>query len=187
MAISDSQTAGWPLERYRDYLCLLARLHFIPQLRGKIDPSDVVQQTLLKAHQNVDQFRGRCEEELVAWLRAILANQLTDVARRFRGQARDAGLERSIRTGVEQSSARLEAWLAAEDSSPSEQAIRHEQLLRLSDALAMLPKDQQLAVELKHFQGYSVETISQYMSRSKTAVGGLLRRGMKQLRESMEE
>jgi RNA polymerase sigma-70 factor (ECF subfamily) len=174
----------WPLARYRGYLHLLARLQLDPRLRPQLDPSDVVQQTLMKAYEKLEQFRGQSEGELAAWLRQILANTMTDALRR--GQARE-GLGRTLETAVEQSSIRLEAWLASEGSSPSQQAVRHEQLLRLSEALNKLPKDQQVAIELKHLQGYSVETISAQTGHTKSAVGGLLRRGMKHLREMMEE
>ena len=50
-----------------------ARLQVSPKLRSKLDPSDVVQQTLLRAFERLDQYRGRREEELGAWLRKILA------------------------------------------------------------------------------------------------------------------
>lgn len=175
------------LERHRGYLRLLAGLQLDPRLRGKVDPSDLVQQTLLKAYQRLDQFRGNTENEFSAWLRKILSNNLIDAMRQFGAEMRELGPKRSLELAMEQSSVRLEAWLAADGSSPSEQAVRHEQLLNLSECLLQLPEDQKVALELKHLHGCSVEAISHQMGRSKAAVGGLLRRGMKRLRELMEE
>jgi hypothetical protein len=61
MAKADAPDAG--LERFRDYLRLLARLPLDQRLRDKIEPSDLVQDTLLKAHQALDPFRGKTEAE----------------------------------------------------------------------------------------------------------------------------
>src|SRR5690348_2240842 len=68
-----SGSPGGSLERFRDYLLLLARSQLDRELQPKLDPADVVQETLLKAHQNWHQFQGSSEAELAAWLRAILA------------------------------------------------------------------------------------------------------------------
>jgi RNA polymerase sigma-70 factor (ECF subfamily) len=165
-----------PLEAYRDYLHLLARLQIPARMRGQLDPSDLVQQTLLKAHERRQQFRGATDGELAAWLRRILTNALLDT---LRPRAREAD--------VEQSSVRLAAWLAADQSSPSEQAVRQEELLRLAQTLAGLPEDQRTAVELQKIQGLSVADIAVLMGRSKAAVGGLLKRGMRRLCELMKE
>lgn len=173
-----------PLESYRDYLRLLARLQLDPRLRGKLDPSDVVQQTLVKAHRNADQFRGRTDAERAAWLRRILANTLTDAARKYRVEtARGQSLEQALH----ESSARLEAWLAKAQESPGEQADRHEQLLRLAEALRRLPEEQRMVVEMHHLQGCFLADIAHNVGKTEAAVAGLLRRGRKKLREFLEE
>jgi RNA polymerase sigma-70 factor, ECF subfamily len=169
------------LERYRDYLLLLARVQIDRGLQAKLDPSDVVQQTLLKAHQNREQFRGNSEAELAAWLRSILARQLADVVRTF-DPLRD-GRERSLEAALEQSSARLESWLAAEDTPPCKKFERQEQLLRMAEAMARLPDDQRTALELRHLRGLAVAEVARTMGRSTAAVGSLLYRGLKTLRE----
>jgi len=176
-----------PLEHYRDYLRLLARHYLDARLRVKLDPSDVVQETLLKAHQAQGQFEFQGKQEMTAWLRTILANTLTDAVRHYTAVGRDVNLELSLQTALEESSSRLEAWLAADQSTPGHQAQHREQLLHLSEALAKLPDDQRIALELKHLQGFSVAAIAQSMEKSKAAVAGLIRRGLERLRELMVE
>src|SRR6516165_7512544 len=123
------------LDRFRAYLRLLARLHLDPRLSGKIDPSDIVQDVLLKAVQALGQFRGASDAELAAWLRQILANHLANTVRDLKRDKRDIDRERSIDAALDQSSARLETWLAAEQSTPSLRAEFNENLLRLAEAI----------------------------------------------------
>jgi RNA polymerase sigma-70 factor (ECF subfamily) len=185
--MNDNPDPGDRLARWRQYLALLARLHLDARLRSKLDPSDVVQQTLLRAHEKLHQFRGDGDTELRGWLRRILANTLAEAARRFGADARNVARERSLEAGLDQSSGRLEAWLAAEQPSPSQHAQREEQLLRLAAALAQLPDDQRRAVELHHLLGCAVAEVADQMERTKQAVVGLLFRGLKRLRRLMAE
>jgi RNA polymerase sigma-70 factor (ECF subfamily) len=179
--------AGRRLESFRAYLRLLARLHLAPQLRGKLDPSDLVQQTLLQAYQALDQFRGHSEAEWAAWLRQILARNLAQTLRDFGRAKRDLAREQSLQAALDASSARLEAWLAADQSSPSQRAERAEQALRLAEALEQLPEAQREALVLQHWQGLSLAEIGGHLGRSPEAVAGLIKRGLKQLRHLMQE
>src|ERR1700676_2335243 len=157
----------WPLEEYRDYLRLLARTQLGPRLQAKLDASDVAQQALLQAHQARGQFRGTTEAEKLAWLRAILATVLAAAARRFEARARDVGRERSLEGDLELSSSRLECLLAADQTSPSQRAVRCEQLLRLAAALTQLPPDQRRVVELHHLWSLPIAEVAQQMGRTR--------------------
>lgn len=168
------------LGRYRQYLLVLARLQFAPQLRGKLDPSDLVQQTLLKACEGIGQLRD--EVMLAAWLRRILANELAAELRRFSAEKRDLALERSLEVQLAESSARLDEWLAGDGTTPSERLEREEDLIALSDALCKLSEDQRRAVELRYLCGQSTLAIAGELEKSHAAVAGLLRRGVHNLR-----
>jgi RNA polymerase sigma-70 factor (ECF subfamily) len=177
-------------ERFGAYLRLLAELllnrHL--RLRAKLAPSDIVQETLLRAHQKRDQFRGKTDEELKAWLRQILTHVVSNRAREFLDVAgRDAAREVSLQEAVEQSSGRLEAWLAADQSSPSQRAQRNEQMECLARALESLPEHQRQAVVLHYFQGMTLEEVSAAIGKSLSAVGGLLKRGLRSLRLQLED
>ena len=175
------------LERYRDYLRLLARLQLSSRLQAKLDASDIVQQVLLQAHQGLGQFRGQTEAEWLAWLRAILANALAAAGRRFTAEARDANRERSLEIELDQSSSRMEGLLAADQSSPSERAVRADELLRLARAMNCLPADQRQVVELHHLKGLPVAEVAELIEKSRPAVVGLLYRGLKKLRELLQD
>jgi len=173
--------AGRELERFRHYLTLLARMQLDPSLQGKVDLSGVVQQTLLEAHQAWEQLRQWDEGRQLVWLRRALANSLTGEVRKLGAAARDVARERSLEAERERSSARREAWLAAGESSPPERAIRNEQLLRLAEALARLPDDQRVAVEMHHLRGQPLAEVAEALGWSKGAVATLLFRAMTRL------
>src|SRR4051812_16538731 len=102
---------------------------------------------------------------------AILARSLVDATRRSGRQGGDRA--RSLEAALEQSSARLEALLASEQSSPSQGALRVERLTELAGALARLPEDQRTAVELRYLNGLAVPEVSTRMGKTTVSVTGL--------------
>ena len=97
------------------------------------------------------------------------------------------GRERSLEAAVEASSCRLSALLAAEQSSPSQQAERHERAVRLAEALAALPDDSREALVLHYCEDWPLADIATHLGRTPAAVAGLLKRGLKRLREQLRE
>jgi RNA polymerase sigma-70 factor (ECF subfamily) len=174
------------LEGFRPYLHTLARLQLHPDLAGKVDISGVVQQTLLEAHQAGDRFPEESPAQ-AAWVRRLLANNLADAVRKARGRGATRAQEVSLEHALEASSARLEALLAREESTPCRKAVHREQLTRLAEALALLPDDQRQAVEMRHLQALSLADTAARLGRSREAVAGLVFRGLKRLRELLAE
>jgi RNA polymerase sigma-70 factor (ECF subfamily) len=183
----DDSASGHDWERFRAYLRLLARLHLDTRLQGKLDPSDVVQQTLLEAYRSRDKLAGRTEGEVAAWLRQTLAHQLTHAVRDLGRAKRDLARERSLEAALHESSAHLEKWLAAEQSSPSDQAQRHEWSVRLAAELEALPEAQREALVLHYWQSWSLPRIAEHLGRTPAAVAGLVQRGLRTLRRQMTE
>jgi RNA polymerase sigma-70 factor (ECF subfamily) len=172
------------LRRYREYLGLLARLQLGRRPTGRFDPSDLVQQTLLEAHQRWEQFQGG-DRERAAWLRQILAHNVADAFRAQGRARRDITQERSLEAAMDASSARLGGWLAADQSSPSERADREERAVLLADALSRLPESQREALILHYWEGRTLAEIAGDLDRTPAAVAGLLKRGLQHLRREM--
>jgi RNA polymerase sigma-70 factor (ECF subfamily) len=171
------------LNRYRDYLLTLARSEVRDRFPGKLDLSGIVQETLLEAVRSAESFRGTTEAERMAWLRRILAHNLTDEVRKLGAAKRDAGRELSLDAALDDSSARLERWLVGTDLTPSRRLGKEEQLLRMAEALTQLPDAQRDAVELHHLKGLPLAEVAERIGRSKGAVASLVFRGLERLRQ----
>jgi RNA polymerase sigma-70 factor (ECF subfamily) len=176
---------GRRLEPFRDYLTLLARTQIGRRLQGKVDPSDVVQETFLHAVRDFAQFRGTSDQELVGWLRQVLAARLADQVRRYCGtQGRDVRLERDLQVELDQSSQILDRGLADPLSSPSQQAARHERATWLAQALELLPEDYREVLVLRHLEERDFPEVAARMGRSVEAVKKLWARALARLRRS---
>lgn len=171
------------LPHYAEELRRMARARVTPELRGMLDPSDLVQQTMLIACAKIDQFRGTTHAEFRAWLRTILRRAMGRALRR----SLDRRHGRTVFEGQRPGELRSDPWAAliAEDTSPSECAGRAEELLRLAAAMATLPRDQRTAIELHHFQSLPMAEVAARMGRTSTAVAGLIFRGGRSLRRAL--
>ena len=182
----DLAAAGALLQRYADWLRLLARLQIDRGLQAKLDASDVAQQALLEACRALPQFRGTTEAELTAWLRSILAGVLGDAFRRYHGtQARDLAREVSLEAELDASSRRLGELLADTGPSPSAEAVRHEQGVLLANALSRLPEDYREVIVLRNIEGLSHEEVAARMGRAAGAVRMLWLRALSRLRREL--
>jgi RNA polymerase sigma-70 factor (ECF subfamily) len=184
----DAAKLGRLLEVYRRYLALLARVQIGQHLQGKVDASDIVQETFLEAHRNFAGFRGTSEGEFICWLRRILAGKLADLVRRYLGtQGRDVRLEREIDHALDRSSIMLGQGLISPQASPSQQVEHREQTVLLADALQKLPADYREVLILRHLEGMTFPEIAKKMGRSLDSVEKLWMRGLVKLRQAFGE
>lgn len=184
----DAQARGALLEGYRPYLELLVRLEIGRRLQTKVDTADIVQETLLAAHDHLAEFRGSSANEFVAWLRSILSAKLSNLVRHYVAtQGRDVRREQGLEINLDQTSRLIDRGLQAVDSTPSQQVMRHEQGVLLAAALAQLPDDYREVVVLRHLEELTFPQVAERMGRSVDSVQKLWVRALARLRSLMKD
>jgi RNA polymerase sigma-70 factor (ECF subfamily) len=178
----------WQPERYRALLRLQARqMQLDPRLRRRFDASDLVQDALLKACEELPRCRARTEGQFVCWLQEVLTNAALDRIRRETAQKRDPALERSIHDAAARSSACWGKVLGDRQAPPDREAERRELLVWVAEALDRLPEDQRDVVICRDVMGLAVAEIAGLLGRSEKSVAGLLLRGRRRLRELLPD
>jgi len=183
----DAQALGRLLELYRNYLRLVARAMIGQALRARLDASDLVQETFLKAHREFRQFLGTSEPELTAWLRQILVHTLANQARHHRRRGRDYHRDEPLEVLLERSSSGVQRALAAPLSSPSSIVSRREQAVLLADALEKMPADYREVFLMRNLEHIPFAEIAVRMGRSVGAARMLWTRTIKKLSQVLEE
>jgi RNA polymerase sigma-70 factor (ECF subfamily) len=183
----DGEALGKLLELYRNYLTLLARTQIQRNLQGKVDASDLVQESFAEAQQAFAQFQGGGERELMQWLRLILARRVARLVRHYGTRGRDVRLERQLRYELDESSQVLEQALEAEQTSPSQAVTRRESAVLLADALEGLPEAYRDVLTLRHLEGLGFEEVAERMGRTVDSVKNLWSRALGQLRRRLSE
>ncbi|MCA8998297.1 MAG: sigma-70 family RNA polymerase sigma factor [Planctomycetaceae bacterium] len=170
----------------RNYVAVVARTQVESWMRTKVDASDLVQQTLLDAHQGFEQFQGTEEGEWLAWLKQILAHNTQDFIRRYRTAKRAVGKEVSGDRQTESRAGILENLRESIDS-PSQALMAHERELELADAISRLSPDHQEVIHLRSLQRLSFNEVAERMGRSRPATQMLWFRAVEKLEEILKE
>jgi RNA polymerase sigma-70 factor (ECF subfamily) len=174
--------------RCRNYLGLVARAHVESWLRAKVDPSDLIQQTLLEAYRDFGRFRGQTEAEWLAWLKRILAHNAANFVRHYAGtEKRRLGREVPLHRPRPGESAGAELDVADNGESPSQHLARQERELQLADALDQLPADYREVIILRNLQRLSFNEVADRLQRSRPATQMLWMRAMHKLKQVMPE
>jgi RNA polymerase sigma-70 factor (ECF subfamily) len=178
------EALGQALEAYRRYLLLVAQRNLDPQLQAKGGASDLVQETFLEAQHDFGQFHGTTEEELLAWLRRLLLNNLSNFARRYRDTDKRA-VARELALPSDGSTAGT-GGVAGPDPTPSAMAMEREQAQALQRALTRLPAEYRRVIELRYQEGKSFEDIGRLLNKTPDAARKLWSRAMERLRLECE-
>ena len=183
-----SGTTSDDLEQYRRYLRFLARTHLAERYQNRIDPSDIVQQTLLRAYEKREQYRGTSRDEKLGWLRKILVRTIQRAVRNLHAQCRDIKRELPIRQhDVEQSSMRLSGFLVSPAPEPSKLVSQQETVVAIADAIESLTDMQRQVILLKYWHHCTFNDIAARLQISVPAAAGIYYRAKKKLKSLLVE
>ena len=186
-----SESLGELLDRYRNYLKLMASSRIPHWVQGRVGSSDVVQEVCVQAHQSFGQFRGSSEGEFIAWLRTVLASRLNRLLEQHVGAGkRDVRRERNmfdLAKSLGRSSVRIEEMIVDSAPSPSAAMQKGELLVAMSNLLAQLPEDYRQVILLRHTEGLSFSEVAERMGRAPGATRMLWFRAMDRMRELLTQ
>ena len=188
---ADPTRLGSLLELYRNYLSLLATGQLDRKLRGRVSASDLVQETMMEAHRDFHQFRGKSEAEFIGWLRRILVNNLAraiemHVLAEKRDVRREVSIER-LNAAVERSTIQLGLAFAGREDSPSVKLEQHERAVDLANQMSRLSAEHREVLMLRNLQGLPFKEVAARLDRSVPAAKMLWMRAIKKLREAYDE
>src|SRR5262245_17531906 len=134
----DKASWGDLLAQHRGRLRRMVALRLDRRLQGRIDPSDVIQESYLEASLRLAEYLASPSMPFFLWLRFLTGQKMVELHRHHLGvQMRDVAREISLYGGMlpEATSAALAAQLLGRATRPSEAAVRAEIKIRLQEAL----------------------------------------------------
>lgn len=160
--------------RHQGRLLVLIRSLMSGRLAGRIDPEDVLQETLLESSRKIAAFESRGAASFYRWLVQIARFKLAEAERAHRALKRAAPqpLEHSVPSGT---------------TGPSGRAMRSERASSLQEALGSLPERQAQAVRLRYLEGRSIGEVASRLDCTPSAVKALVSRAMGDLAERLPQ
>jgi len=178
-----SLRASWSIGPLRGWLVQIARRELPTELQGKLDPSDIAQQTMLDAWRGQAGFRGTTHGQRLAWLRVILRRVVLQHHREMMTAKRGEGAERAVTDAIANQSIRIEELAMGKEPEPVERVMDAEQSLILGAAIEKLSADHRRVIEMRHFDGKTHCEIAEELGRTTAAVRMLWVRALVELRE----
>ena len=175
------------LQDLRAYLVVLIESSAPKRLRGKLDASAIVQESLLEVARQHDDGRLGNVKDLRAYTRRIASGNLTDAIRKLGAAKRDVGREVSLDQRFEDVSGAFAEWLADSQLTPSRVAINREAESQAARVLLTLNAEQRMAITLHHLRGMTLQQTAMEMNKSKASVASLIFRGLRAMREQLAD
>ena len=175
------------LERHRPRLRRMIEVRLDKRLSPRVDPSDIIQVSLLDASRRLSDYLATRPLPFYPWLRAIAYSRLQDEYRRHvRAKRRSVKLEEPMAPLPDQSAMLLASQFIASGTSPSQRLLREESQRRIRAALAQLdPTDREILV-LRHLEQMPVAEIAALLSISEGAVKMRRLRAIERLRHLLD-
>lgn len=150
----------------------MAHVRLNPQLRGRLDASDIVQETYLEANRTLEQFLGQSELPLKLWLRKLASQKIIQAHRvHCEAQVRSVKREQSLELAGPAIGSDAIAWqLSGEWTSPSEILQRKENRQRLHEALDRMEEIDREVLTLRHFEQLTSRETAEILGMSRDAI-----------------
>ena len=183
----DQQALGQLLGQHRARLKRMVGVRMDPRLKGRVDPSDVVQEVFMAASQNIEQFMHGRPLPFYPWLRQLAWNKLVDLHRKHvQAQKRSLNQEDPwISALSDESAMHLADRLASSGTSASGKMLRREIRDRVRQALgALSPRDREVLV-LRHLEELSISEIASILGLSEEATKKRQLRALERLQNQL--
>ncbi|MBI1313375.1 sigma-70 family RNA polymerase sigma factor [bacterium] len=175
---------------HRSRLWRMISFRLDARMRGRVDPDDILQEAFLDAVQRLDHFLGNPATSLFIWLRLIVMQTMQNVYRRHLStQKRDASREASKARDEagDSTAASITAFLAGQLTSPSQAAMKQEQLAQLDQALIRLSELDQEVLALRHFEELSNAETAEALGIDPKAASVRYFRALRRLKSVLEK